>query len=84
MNSEEKDLEATADVSQKLTDEEVAKLKAKQKQYFLIAIVAGIILAFLGFFAGQNAAHHDAATSRAISSFVVAAEREGNNVSQVL
>ncbi|MFY9262818.1 MAG: hypothetical protein GX483_06030 [Actinomycetaceae bacterium] len=37
-----------------LTEEELAKLKAAQRRNMILAVIGGLILAVLGWFAGQN------------------------------
>lgn len=46
--------ETTPDSPSGLSPEEIKKLKAAQKRNVIFAIIGGLILAVLGFFAGQN------------------------------
>ncbi|QRV02800.1 hypothetical protein JTE88_03465 [Arcanobacterium phocisimile] len=52
-NSQEKDVNTGTGLS----EDELATLKAAQKKYFFLALIAGLILLVLGIIAGQNFAH---------------------------
>ena len=47
--------EATTTPKEGFSESEIAELKSRQRRYLVYAVIAGIVLAVLGFFAGGNA-----------------------------
>ncbi len=68
--------ESTPDSPSGLSPEEIKKLKVAQKRNVIFAIIGGLILAVLGFYAGQNLRDNQTDDSLVMVEVVVSDEIE--------